>query len=296
MVRALLMCALVLGISVSGSLADQTLFQVSFNQSNYQANVVPPNGTAVPVVMDVDSSDPIAIEAPSFLLVPEWGDYLDYSLDSTYPDTTWFPANGRFTSFFLVTTPDNGNWINMFSFHYDYPGAENYALFSVLLGMGNYDGAGFGGWAEIFTWDQFYEGDFHAYNNGNVPGAPSVLPGNPMVTAGWHKLVVEWTFTGDIVTGGGAYHHKLGNINVYVDDQLGLSVPNADIGEVAAMDQLRIGTGFGGPYPIGYFSGLYGDVKIESTCPTGDISGPNGVPDCKVDFYDFAAMAANWLK
>jgi hypothetical protein len=27
----------------------------------------------------------------------------------------------------------------------------------------------------------------------------------------------------------------------------------------------------------------------------GDISGPAGVPDCKVDMYDFAAMAVSWL-
>jgi len=27
----------------------------------------------------------------------------------------------------------------------------------------------------------------------------------------------------------------------------------------------------------------------------GDISGPEGKPDCHVDFFDFAALATNWL-
>jgi hypothetical protein len=30
--------------------------------------------------------------------------------------------------------------------------------------------------------------------------------------------------------------------------------------------------------------------------PPGDVSGPTGVRDCHVDFYDFAVMAAHWLE
>ena len=29
--------------------------------------------------------------------------------------------------------------------------------------------------------------------------------------------------------------------------------------------------------------------------PLGDLSGPLGVPDCKVNMYDFAILAQNWL-
>ncbi|MHC4572905.1 MAG: right-handed parallel beta-helix repeat-containing protein [Planctomycetota bacterium] len=30
--------------------------------------------------------------------------------------------------------------------------------------------------------------------------------------------------------------------------------------------------------------------------PDGDISGPDGIPDCRVDFFDFAVVAAHWLE
>ncbi len=30
--------------------------------------------------------------------------------------------------------------------------------------------------------------------------------------------------------------------------------------------------------------------------PPGDITGPDGIRDCRVDFFDFAVMAAHWLE
>lgn len=30
--------------------------------------------------------------------------------------------------------------------------------------------------------------------------------------------------------------------------------------------------------------------------PVGDLTGPDGIRDCRVDFYDFAAMASHWLE
>jgi hypothetical protein len=30
--------------------------------------------------------------------------------------------------------------------------------------------------------------------------------------------------------------------------------------------------------------------------PVGDLSGPEGVPDCRVDLYDFAVLASHWLE
>jgi len=30
--------------------------------------------------------------------------------------------------------------------------------------------------------------------------------------------------------------------------------------------------------------------------PPGDVSGPDGVQDCYIDFYDFAVWAAHWLE
>ena len=38
---------------------------------------------------------------------------------------------------------------------------------------------------------------------------------------------------------------------------------------------------------------LCGD--LEHQYPTGDVSGPTGTPDCYVDLYDLAALAAHWL-
>ena len=37
------------------------------------------------------------------------------------------------------------------------------------------------------------------------------------------------------------------------------------------------------------------DIIDAGTLATGDISGPDGTPDCYVDLYDFAAIAGNWL-
>ena len=37
------------------------------------------------------------------------------------------------------------------------------------------------------------------------------------------------------------------------------------------------------------------DVINDGLLATGDISGPEGTPDCRVDLHDFAAMAGNWL-
>lgn len=39
------------------------------------------------------------------------------------------------------------------------------------------------------------------------------------------------------------------------------------------------------------YCGDYGTVYLD-----GDISGEYGVPDCRVDFYDFAQMAASWVQ
>ena len=39
------------------------------------------------------------------------------------------------------------------------------------------------------------------------------------------------------------------------------------------------------------------DLAILTEGPIqGDISGPDGRPDCHVDFFDFAALAFNWLE
>ncbi|MFH1614825.1 MAG: hypothetical protein ABIG61_07065 [Planctomycetota bacterium] len=52
------------------------------------------------------------------------------------------------------------------------------------------------------------------------------------------------------------------------------------------MDQVTLGE----PAPVPEFCGDLGTVYH-----VADISGPNGQPDCYVDFYDFAAMAELWL-
>jgi hypothetical protein len=47
---------------------------------------------------------------------------------------------------------------------------------------------------------------------------------------------------------------------------------------------------------------VYGEFKpnaaicLESQIPELDISGPDGQPDCRVDFYDFAEFAESWLE
>ena len=37
------------------------------------------------------------------------------------------------------------------------------------------------------------------------------------------------------------------------------------------------------------------DLRNDGGTITGDISGPLGVPDCRVDFYDFSEMAKDWI-
>ena len=37
------------------------------------------------------------------------------------------------------------------------------------------------------------------------------------------------------------------------------------------------------------------DVIAEGLLLVGDISGPDGTPDCRVDLIDFAVMALDWL-
>jgi hypothetical protein len=35
-------------------------------------------------------------------------------------------------------------------------------------------------------------------------------------------------------------------------------------------------------------------IRFVSPCPVSDISGPDGGPDCKVNFYDYSALAVEW--
>ncbi|MHB9071407.1 MAG: hypothetical protein ACYC54_13700 [Sedimentisphaerales bacterium] len=49
----------------------------------------------------------------------------------------------------------------------------------------------------------------------------------------------------------------------------------------------------GTPFGAGIAFPICGDA--DNQYPVGDITGPLGVPDCRVDFRDLALMAANWL-
>jgi hypothetical protein len=45
-------------------------------------------------------------------------------------------------------------------------------------------------------------------------------------------------------------------------------------------------------------AGLYSGITGEDVCvenPEYDITGPDGNPDCKVDLYEFAVLASEWL-
>ena len=257
-VLIVVMCCSVLFLTSGASAA---LFSANFDTSlNAQAS--PPNGSAVPAVTGSSvgiTSGNQGYGGGEALSVTTDRDFLTYELDGTYPNTTWWPQQGSVSMKFKIGQPDNGNWIHMFTFHYDYAGAENYGVFEVSLGMGNYDGANFGGWAQLRTNNGWNDG-WKTYNNGNQ-GYPA-LPGNPMVTPGWHDLRVEWNST-SAWTPGGAVETPTGNIAVYVDGLLGLAVNNAKLGAVETFSRLRLGSGQPlGYYPIGNYGGLYDQVVI----------------------------------
>lgn len=70
-----------------------------------------------------------------------------------------------------------------------------------------------------------------------------------------------------------------GRISVYIDDK------PSDASQ-------------GGWYDRTWYDGLIYEER-ESGClsnPLYDLTGPEGQPDCKVDFYDFAELAAHWLE
>ncbi len=51
------------------------------------------------------------------------------------------------------------------------------------------------------------------------------------------------------------------------------------------------------PFDIaGMYTAIVSDEPICVVNPTYDISGPDGTPDCRVDLYDLAALAAGWLE
>jgi len=76
----------------------------------------------------------------------------------------------------------------------------------------------------------------------------------------------------------------------------GAELPNGNVAYTGLLDDVRIWT-----YPLdaqavanlytNFNPGIY--VCLER--PELDITGPNGVPDCKVDLYEFAEVAAEWL-
>jgi hypothetical protein len=66
-------------------------------------------------------------------------------------------------------------------------------------------------------------------------------------------------------------------------------------------DPVTVDTGNPAPgYPEIVEMGAYERYEFcgsgEYQPPPGDISGPAGVPDCDVNFYDFAVMALHWLE
>jgi hypothetical protein len=38
------------------------------------------------------------------------------------------------------------------------------------------------------------------------------------------------------------------------------------------------------------------DVIAEGKLMPGDVSGPDGTPDCRIDLFDFVKMAQDWLR
>lgn len=70
-----------------------------------------------------------------------------------------------------------------------------------------------------------------------------------------------------------------GRIHVYVDDKPSSSTQ-------------------GGWYDRTWYDGVRYEV-VDTGCnvpPLYDFSGPNGEPDCRVDFYDFVELASAWLE
>jgi len=110
----------------------------------------------------------------------------------------------------------------------------------------------------------------------------------------------------------GTYDAASGTGRIYINGALVEQTVNSDIPLLTDME-LRFGIeGTSTPVP---FEGVLDDVRLWSyplnehevaflfssfeVCeqiPEFDLSGPHGVPDCKVDFYDFAELAADWLE
>ncbi|MBN2512948.1 MAG: immunoglobulin domain-containing protein [Sedimentisphaerales bacterium] len=77
----------------------------------------------------------------------------------------------------------------------------------------------------------------------------------------------------------------------------GAELPNGNIAYTGLLDDVRIWT-----YPLddqavaNLYTDFNPDIYVCLERPELDVTGPNGVPDCKVDLYEFAEVAAEWLE
>ena len=143
---------------------------------------------------------------------------------------------------------------------------------------------------------------------GNAPG----LPGVPFVSGEWIHLVITFDPTGS------SGDNLVGTSTLYVNG-VKERVLEGDLYRPKALgtSPLFIGAGKNEGPTNYFFNGLIDDVRIYNhaithekvatlytdvvgpACifgnPAADVTGPEGIPDCAVDFYDFAEFALEWL-
>ena len=124
----------------------------------------------------------------------------------------------------------------------------------------------------------------------------------PMADDGQWQLIV-FTFDGTTATAyldGANDGSSAWSLGSGLDSPIWLgTAENATAGRLfnGAMDDIRI---YNYALTSEDVAQLYYDVTGQSTClnpPDArlDITGPEGIPDCKINLYDFSVIAANWL-
>jgi hypothetical protein len=160
-------------------------------------------------------------------------------------------------------------------------------------------------------------GLFH-YDSGN---AGFVMRGSSFSNLNSNTLVCDSTW--HLVTG--TYDAGTQVARIYIDGELANSATNTNANDAFNLTDQPLRLGFEGLETERYLNGQLDDVRIwsyplgevevahlytdfnpgETIClPSqdtagalaADVSGPSGVPDCKVDIYDFAETVTVWLE
>lgn len=300
-IKKMIFCVLVL-IS-SNAFAKTFLFSSNFD-ATLDAQVFPGSGVKTPTETDADNDSGLTTGGQGYgggeaLVIKDGADEINYKLGALNTHD-WFPAKGRVSMKVKFNQLIPGTAVQLFAFTYS--GNPNLELFAVEMGYLGHSVVP-GGWIIIRGKDATVSPTLWTYDNSTNPDEPVEIPGMAGNVIGWHDVVVEWTevtpYNQD------EYIQEIINVSAYVDGQLALNVPDMPIGSPRYMDRLSFGSWIN-QEPLGYYSdslideftiealpAFCGDINTEYS--SADISGPLGAPDCKVDIFDFDAIAQEWL-